>query len=164
MEQKKSMMLYTSIWREKQTFKACPTSADSPYLEFIYDTQAKTMFCLLKFVNKALQFVNKVDKFGDFIKLERPLKYRAQDALGAQERIEIERPAEYILEKREDIEAFLERFCENESTFDYKTYLDAPSTAEQTPAKLQMVNEGQTPEDLIKGMVPKGLSVVKEEV
>ncbi len=137
------LFLYTSEWRDKPTFKALPVSQDSPFLEIIYDTHSKGLHVVLKFTNKTLQFVPKIDKFGDLISLKSPRKFRNQDSRAAEERIEISRPAEYFIENREEIENFIKRFCENEEDFQtvYTKFLDAP--ADTIEPQIQMSPEQQ---------------------
>ncbi len=145
------LFLYTSEWRDKPTFKALPTSQDSPFLEIIYDTHSKGLHVVLKFTNKTLQFVPKIDKFGDLISLKSPRKFRNQDSRAAEERIEISRPAEYFIENRTEIENFIKRFCENEEDFRdiYTKFLDAPADVEMQ-ATMQPSPDQQIA-DLVKG-------------
>lgn len=145
-EKKPNLFLYTSTWRDKPTFKALPTSEETPYVEIIYDTFAQGLYVVLKHPTRLLQFLPKIDKFGDIVELPRPRKYRNIESRAAEERVELSRHTEFFIEKREEVEAFIARFCENEESFRevYTAFLNAPADVEAPPAQ-QM-----SPEEAIK--------------
>ncbi len=157
----KCLRLYSSNWREKPSFKMMPTTSNSVWLEAIYDPFSKSLFCILKHTQKTFRFLPRVDKNGDFIEMTRPRKYRNQESRAAEERLEVDTPAEFILEKREEIESFINRFVENTEYYDYQSFLDAePATEEKQTTPEQQIGE------LTAGLEKAGaqvLSVVKEE-
>lgn len=164
-EKKPNLFLYTSVWRDKPTFKGLPTCEETPYVEIIYDTYAKGLYVVLKHPTRVLQFLPKISKDGDVVELQRPRKFRNTDSRAAEERVELSRHTEFFIEKREEVEAFLKRFCENEELFReaYTTFLNAPADVEG-PSAQQM-----SPEEAIKLIagdklpVDSKLSVVQEK-
>lgn len=160
--------LYTSNWRGKPTFKALPVREDAPFIELIYDTFDKVLYVVLKLSNRTLQFLPKIDKYGDLIEMKSPRKFRNVESRAAEERVEISRYTEFTIEKREEIEVFLKRFCENEENFRevYFKFLDAPADND-TPVKIEMSPEQQMEKlnELVAGAKEHGaeLKIVKEE-
>lgn len=116
------MLLIKSSWNEGETFRLLPVSEDCPYVECIFDPGTKVFVVISKVVKTTLHMLPKLDDNGD----PAPLKVkRANGRMVKEERKQIETFQEYYIEDVNAMEALIDLFAVNKSTFDYRKYLKA---------------------------------------
>lgn len=120
MSSEKSMMLITSSWNEKPSFRMIPVETSCPYNEVIYDTELKAIAIVSKEKKDTFQFLPKIGPEGDLVQLKRP---RMNGSHYAEERKLVETYYEYFVTEPAEIEAFIQRFAVNAEEFDYKALL-----------------------------------------
>lgn len=124
----KSMMLVTSTWGSKKTFKLIPALSDCPYNEAIFDADNKVLAVISKEKKESLHMLAKLNEFGDpqTMKIGR----RANGKDYAEERKTLETFYEYYVENVSEVENFIKMFAINADSFDYAQYfVEEPKTA-----------------------------------
>lgn len=116
----KNMMLITSTWGEKNTFKMIPLSTDCQFNEAIYDLDAKVLALISKEKKQSLHMVPKMNEYGDVSMVKTGKRSNGKDF--AEERKTLETYYEYYIEKQEEIIELVEKFAANSDNFDYKQY------------------------------------------
>jgi hypothetical protein len=137
MQNATSMRLYTSIWKEQETFKMLPVSKDSPFLEVIYDTELKQLAVVGAHLKKGFTYMDKLDNNGHKTKISgyEGLKkqYPTADIYPyKRERVEIDVVNEYYIKEESEQVEFIKRFAENAEGFSFQKYIDAPATTTAT--------------------------------
>lgn len=149
MQNTTSMRLYTSIWKEQETFKMLPVSNDCPFLEVIYDTELKQLAIVGSKLKKGFTYMDKLDNNGHKTMISGyeglKKKYPNSEIYPyKRERVEIDVVNEYYIKEEAEQTEFINRFAENTDGFNFKKYLDAPATKpatmDMTP-KLEPVSE-----------------------
>jgi len=120
MSSEKSMMLITSSWNEKPSFRMIPVETSCPYNEVIYDTELKAIAIVSKEKKDTFQFLPKLTPEGDLLPLRKP---RSNGSRFAEERKLVETYYEYFVTEPAEIEAFIQHFAINAGSFDYKALL-----------------------------------------
>ena len=113
----KSMMLITSAWGAKKTFKLIPISPDN---EAIFDFDNKVLAVVSREKKDSLHMLAKLNEFGDPQTMK--IGKRANGKDYAEERKTLETYYEYYVEKLDEIESLIKMFAINEDSFDYKQY------------------------------------------
>jgi hypothetical protein len=124
----KSMLLVTSTWGSKKTFKLIPALSDCPYNEAIFDADNKVLAVISKEKKESLHMLAKLNEFGDpqTMKIGR----RANGKDYAEERKTLETFYEYYVENVSEVENFIKMFAINADSFDYAQYfVEEPKTA-----------------------------------
>ncbi len=124
----KSMLLVTSTWGSKKTFKLIPALSDCPYNEAIFDADNKVLAVISKEKKESLHMLAKLNEFGDpqTMKIGR----RANGKDYAEERKTLETFYEYYVENVNEVENFIKMFAINADSFDYAQYfVEEPKTA-----------------------------------
>jgi len=118
-------MLIKSEWEGNETFRLIPTDTLCPYVEGIFDPSTKVLVLFSKLLKDGFHMLPKLDDNGDPVMLKsgRP---RFNGKPYREERRTLQTFHEYYLTDSEDIKSFVNKFCENTSSFDYLSYL-APS-------------------------------------
>jgi len=105
-----------------------PVTKDCPYLECIYNPQAKVLAVIGTNKKDAFHWVDRVNDDGA------PIRVKAAVAEGQnpnkQQRVTLETYAEYYVEGKEEVENFIQNVAVNASDFDYKKVLDMPDMAD----------------------------------
>lgn len=124
----KSMLLITSSWGEKKTFKLIPASTAAPYNEGIYDPEVKVLAIIGKDKKESLQMLPKLNEFGD----PQPVKIgkRPNGKEYAESRQTIETYYEYYVENKDEIRDLINMLALNADTFDYEQYLEETDPVE----------------------------------
>jgi hypothetical protein len=127
-----SMILITSSWGNRKTFKMIPATKDCPYNEAIYDLDSKVLAVSGKDRKQSMHMIAKLTEMGDVQRMKIGKRENGKDY--AEERKTLETFYEYYIEQASEVEEFIKMFCVNADTFDYKQYLNAASetTAAQT--------------------------------
>ena len=135
----KSMLLVTSNWGPHVSFKAIPINTDCPYMEAIFDPSSKILAVISKHSKQSYHMLPKLDDNGDPQKLKLSKREGGKDF--KEERRLIETYAEYYISMRDEVETFLNAFCLNADSYDYKALLDK-KLENQIPPNMMGPNGG----------------------
>ena len=124
----KNMILVSSVWKDKQTFKLIPIDKECPYNECIWDDQQHILAIVSKEKKDTYHFLPKLDDSGDIQAVKKP---RPNKQPYAEQRVMIETYYEYFISDIDEISDFIDKFATNSDTFDYKKYLSKPVDIEQ---------------------------------
>jgi len=116
----KSMMLITSAWGAKKTFKLIPITPDCPYNEAIFDFDNKVLAVVSREKKDSLHMLAKLNEFGDPQTMKIGKRSNGKDY--AEERKTLETYYEYYVEKADEVENLINMFAINADSFDYKQY------------------------------------------
>ena len=128
----KNMLLHTSYWGERNTFKMLPVTQECPYAEVIYDPTTTLLVIISKISKENLQFVPKINEQGDMVPVKRP---RTNGKNYCESRISMQLLHEYYLTTKEEQEAFVEQFAVNADSYDYKKFLRDLEEEAKNPIK-----------------------------
>lgn len=117
----KPMLLVTSVFADKKSFRLIPTTNDSPYSEGIYDIESKILVLMSSKVKEAFHMVPKLDDNGDMVKAS---KARPNGKLYREERRNLSTFTEYYIMEKDEIIDIIKRLADNAETFNYTKYLD----------------------------------------
>ena len=126
-----SMMLITSEWNQKNSFRLIPMTKDSPFSEGIYDPSTSVLALMSCHSKESLHMVPRLDDHGDPL---RPKKVRPGKQTHQEQRVSIDTFLEYYVSKKEEIINIVERLAMNSDTFDYKQFLQEDAK-EEAPKK-----------------------------
>lgn len=125
------MMLISSTWGMSKTFRLFPLNNDCPFAEGIYDPEQKALAMISsKDKKETFHMLAKLDDQGDPQKLKRP---RANGKIYPEERKVLETMYEHYITETEDIEAIIEWFAVNVSTYNYKEILNQKIVPTEKP-------------------------------
>jgi hypothetical protein len=119
----KTMLLITSSWGSKKTFKMIPASSDSVYNEAIFDLDGKVLALISKEKKDSLHMLPKLNEFGDPEMMK--IGKRANGKEFKEERKNLETYYEYYIEDINEIKYFIERVAINASDFNFNQYLES---------------------------------------
>ena len=126
----KSMLLITSSWGPKKTFKMIPVTPDAMYNEAIYDIDSKVLAIIGTEKKESMHMVAKLNEWGDPVNMKIGKRNNGKDY--AEERKTLETFYEYYIEDANEIVEFIKLVAVNADNFDYdvhmKTITDAPKT------------------------------------
>jgi len=127
MSQSQSMMLITSSWGEKKTFRLMPIDLNCPFTEGIYDPDGKVLVMISKDKKESFHMLAKLDEQGDPLKLKRP---RANMKPFPEERKTLETYQEHYISETKEIEQVISMFAVNKEDYDYKSIMNGLVTLE----------------------------------
>lgn len=119
----KSMLLITSNWNNKKSFRMIPFSKDCIYSECIFDLDTKVLAVIGKEKKESFHILPKLNEFGDLQRMKIGKRENGKDY--AEERKSLETFYEYYIELANEIEEFVKTVATNADTFDFKQYLNA---------------------------------------
>jgi hypothetical protein len=122
---KSSMMLITSKWGDKETFKMIPINKEAPYNEAIFDIDSKVLAIISKEKKESMHMVPKLNEWGDIQGMKIGKRNNGKDY--AEERKTMETFYEYYVEKQNEINEILVHLAMNFDTFNTGQYLEGPS-------------------------------------
>lgn len=128
----KTMLLISSTWGPRKTFKMIPTSVDCPYNEVIFDPDSKVLAVIGKEKKESMHMVAKLNEWGDPQTMK--IGKRANGKDYAEERKTLEAFYEYYIEDMNEISEFVKAIAENAGTFDYTSVLEAKN--EEAPKNI----------------------------
>jgi hypothetical protein len=118
----KNMVVYSTKWNEKPSFRMMPIDKDCPYNEAIFDPEQKVLAVISKDSKDKPMMMPRLTEKGDIV----PTK-RADGNQGWQEqRVIIPAYYEYYIEDINDIVGFVKRFAVND---DSKVFNDVLNSA-----------------------------------
>lgn len=118
---KKSMLLVTSVFADKKSFRLIPITNEAPFSEGIYDVESKILVLMSNKVKEAFHMVPKLDDNGDMVKAS---KARPNGKLYREERRNLSTFTEYYVMEKDEIIDVINRLADNASSFNYNKYLD----------------------------------------
>lgn len=116
----KSMMLVTSTWGSKKTFKLIPVTLECPYNEAIFDADNKVLAVISKEKKESLHMLAKLNEFGDPQTMKIGKRSNGKDY--AEERKTLETFYEYYVENAQEVKDFINMFAINADSFDYNVF------------------------------------------
>jgi hypothetical protein len=116
----KSMMLVTSSWGTKKTFKMIPVDTDAAFNEAIYDVDSKVLAVIGRQKKESMHMVAKLNEWGDPVVMKIGKRNNGKEY--AEERKTLETFYEYYIENQEEIVDFIKMVAVNADTFDYNVY------------------------------------------
>ena len=126
----KSMMLITSSWGTKKTFKMIPATPDCIYNEAIFDLDSKVLALISKEKKESLHMVAKVNEWGGVVPMKRGKRSNGKDY--AEERKTLETFYEYYVEDVKDVKDIVARLAVNSDTFNITSFIEAKTEAPKT--------------------------------
>jgi hypothetical protein len=111
----KNMMLVSSEWSGKPSFRAMPVTVGCPYVECIFDPESKVLVVISKTKRNTLQMLPKLDEYGTPVSGTKGVK---------QDRHKLEVFQEYYISEPESIKEFINLIAIN-SEFDYLSFMNA---------------------------------------
>ena len=117
-----SMMLITSTWGSKKTFKMIPVNKDCPYNECIFDLDGKVLAVIGKEAKDSMHMVAKLNEWGDPVMMKIGKRQNGKEY--AEERKTLNTFYEYYIETADEIKSFIKMFAVNQE-FDIDQYLNA---------------------------------------
>jgi hypothetical protein len=126
----KSMMLITSSWGTKKTFKMIPATPDCIYNEAIFDLDSKVLALISKEKKESLHMVAKVNEWGDVVPMKIGKRSNGKDY--AEERKTLETFYEYYVEDAKDVKDIVARLAVNSDTFNITSFIEAKTEAPKT--------------------------------
>ena len=111
----KSMMLITSSWGTKKTFKMIPVTTTSPYNEVIFDPEDKVLAIIGRDKKETFHMMAKLNEFGDPQVMKIGRRSNGKDY--AEERKVLETFYEYFISDENEIRQFIEMFAVNSDTY-----------------------------------------------
>ena len=115
-----NMMLVNSSFRNAKSFTLIPVSADSPYVEAMFDPQSSILAVISKVMKQSYHMVPKLNDDGQPIRLKSPNQETGKTV--KEERRLVDTFSEFYLSDKKDIETFIHMFAVNASDFDYKEF------------------------------------------
>jgi hypothetical protein len=119
----KTMLLVTSSWGPKKTFKLLPSDLNCPYNEAIYDADSRVLAVISKQSKDSLHMVAKLNEWGDPLMMKIGKRQNGKDY--AEERKTLNTFYEYYIEEPKEIENFINMFAINADTYDFSQYVNA---------------------------------------
>jgi len=126
------MLLLTSTWGPRKTFKLMPATVDCPYNEVIFDPDSRVLAVIGKEKKQSMHMVAKLNEWGDPQTMK--IGKRANGKDYAEERKTLEAFYEYYIETESEIVEFVKKIAINTSDVDFKAILDAKE--ESKPSNL----------------------------
>lgn len=136
--EKASMLLISSAWLDKPSFKMIPISENCPYTECLYDPTSKVFVIISKMTKTSLHMLPRLDDNGD----PKVLKTgkRPNGKIIQESRLALETLLEYYVEEQKDIITLIDIFAMNADVFDYKAILNAKVVEiPETPPKSTII-------------------------
>lgn len=126
----KSMLLVTSTWGNRKTFRLIPAALDAPYNEGIYDPEVKVLALIGKDKKDSFQMMPKLNELGDPQVLKIGKRPNGKDF--AESRQVVETYYEYYVETQAEIIDLVNRLALNADTYDFQSYMSQTEAPVET--------------------------------
>jgi hypothetical protein len=123
----KSMLLITSNWNNRKSFRLIPATQECIYNECIFDLDTKVLAIIGKEKKESFHILPKLNEFGDLQRMKVGKRENGKDY--AEERKSVETFYEYYIEDQNEIIDFIKMFAKNEDGFDYKQFFQTEAPA-----------------------------------
>ena len=138
-----SMLLFTSFWQDRPTFKLMPIVDSCPFVEVIYDPNLEMLVVINKTFKQTFHNVPKQDDNGDIVMTKTP---RKNGKPFREERRAIDTYQEYYMTEKSEIEDFIKRFAVNADEYDYSKHMtNKEKAAVYQPESLGLLDENGLP-------------------
>jgi hypothetical protein len=138
-----SMLLFTSFWQDRPTFKLMPIVDSCPFVEVIYDPNLEMLVVINKTFKQTFHNVPKQDDNGDIVMTKTP---RKNGKPFREERRAIDTYQEYYMTEKSEIESFINRFAVNAEEFDFAKHMtNKEQAAVYQPESLGLLDENGLP-------------------
>lgn len=117
---KPTMLLVTSLWQEKKSFRLIPVDLNCPFSEGIYDPDSKVLVMMSAQTKESVHMLPKLDDNGDPTKAKGP---RPNGKLYREQRVTLATYNEHYIMEKPEIESFINTFAVNAKDFDYKSFM-----------------------------------------
>lgn len=132
-----NMLIITSVWGDKKTFRLIPIANECPYSEGIYDPESKVLVMMSTTKKETYQMLPKLDDNGDPMPAE---SKRLSGKNYREERKSFETFNEYYITEKEEIINIVDMFACNKDTFDYKKYLNTSGIITGPEKKIELIS------------------------
>jgi hypothetical protein len=122
-----SMLLITSNWNNKKSFRLIPITNDCPYVECIFDLDTKVLAVIGKETKESFHMLPKLNEFGDLQRMKIGKRDNGKDY--AEERKSLDTFYEYYIEEKQEVVEFIKMIAANADTFDYAQYVETKQEA-----------------------------------
>jgi hypothetical protein len=126
----KNMMLYTSAFRNVESFSMIPVSNDSPYVEAMYDPTSNILAVISKVTKNSFHMIPRLNEEGQPQKLKFPNKETGKTF--KEQRVDMETFSEFYITDKKEIKDFINIFAINADTFDYTKYTEVETKKVKT--------------------------------
>ena len=128
-----TMILVTSTWGDRKTFRMMPILKDCPFIEAIYDPESKMLAMITHFKKNTFHMVPRLNAKGERIPTKTVKKNGNQYE---EQRVELETSQEFYVIEKAEIEDLIQKLAINSTEYDYKKYMyPEPITITQEPKK-----------------------------
>lgn len=131
-----TMLLITTLWSGKKSFRLMPVSNDCPFSEGIYDPDSKVLVMMSGLKKEGFHMVARLDDNGDPIATKQA---RINGKKYKEQRVTLETFAEHYITEKREIEDFIRMIALNEGTFDYKTLMVDPALIVPEQPKIELI-------------------------
>lgn len=132
-----SMLLITSTWADKPTFKLMPITSSSLFVEGIYDIDSKVLVMITTVKKDSFHMVPHLNIDGDPTKASKGP--RPNGKTYQEERRQLETFQEYYITEKKEIEEFIALVAKNHKDFDYSKYTTTKSSVIEEVAKPSLI-------------------------
>lgn len=131
-----TMLLITTLWSGKKSFRLMPVSNECPFSEGIYDPDSKVLVMMSCLKKESFHMVARLDNNGDPEGLKLP---RTNGKKYKEQRVNLETFAEHYITEKKEIEEFINMIAVNASSFDFKTFMVDPAIIVPEQPKLELI-------------------------
>jgi hypothetical protein len=115
-----NMLLITSYWGDKDTFKLMPLFQDCPYSEVIYDPSSSMLVVISKDSKEQFQTIPRLDEDGSMVKAKKP---KTNGKAHKEQRVTMNILTEHYVVEKDEQESFIKAFAVNAEEYDYSKFL-----------------------------------------
>jgi len=119
---KPTMILITSPWQGKKSFKLMPITKECPYAEGIYDLDGKVLVMMASNTKESIHLLPRLDENGDPMKTKNGPRVNGKTY--KEQRVQLETNTEHYLIEKEEIEELINVLAVNAKRYDFKQYLN----------------------------------------
>lgn len=135
MSVEKTMLVVTSVWDGKPSFRLMPLTVACPYSEGIYDPTSKILVMMSSFRKETLNMVPSRDENGDPVKTKQP---RINGKTYKEKQILIDTFTEFYVQEKQEIIDFVKLIAYN-GDFDIQKFMVEPSIIMPEEKKIELI-------------------------
>lgn len=118
-----NMLLVTSAWKDKPTFKLIPVSLDCPYNEIIFDPEVNVLAIVSKQKKDSFHMMPRLTEHGDIMKANSNKRDHGKNY--SEQRVALETYYEYFISEPTEMTSIINTFAINADIFDFQSTIDA---------------------------------------
>ena len=133
---KPTMLLVSSPWQGRKSFKLMPITQDCPFNEAIFDSENKVLVLMSKEKKESVHMMPKLDENGD------PQRVKAARPNGKtykEHRVTLETYTEHYIAEKEEIAEIINMLAVNASSYDFNKYLNPPAIIMPEEKKIELI-------------------------